>query len=52
MKNSILIDFEEKFSKGLKLAFKRLVKEKAEKNQELVFYKDRKIVFVKAKELL
>ncbi len=41
-----------KISAGLKLAFERLVKEKAKDDGELIFCENGKIIRVKAKDLL
>ena len=40
-----------KIMKGLRLSFKKLVKEKALRNEELVFSEKGKIKFVKAKKI-
>jgi hypothetical protein len=51
-KNSKLGDetFQEKVIRGLKLAHKRMIKSKIEKNQSLVLYHNGKIITVKASE--
>jgi hypothetical protein len=41
-----------KISEGLKLAFDKLVKEKAKEDGELIFCEDGKIIKIKAKDLL
>jgi hypothetical protein len=51
MENNIAI-LREKILKGIELAFQRLVEKKSKENGELVFSKDGKIIFVKAKDLL
>jgi hypothetical protein len=40
-----------KIACGLKISFRNLVQEKALKNEELVFEKENKIKFVKAKKI-
>lgn len=40
-----------KVMKGLRLSFKKLVKEKALRNEELVFSENGKLNFVKAKKI-
>ncbi|MEI6815866.1 MAG: hypothetical protein WCL14_04585 [Bacteroidota bacterium] len=45
-------DIQNKIVEGMKIAFDKLVIEKAAKDQEFVFSKDGKIYTVKAKDLL
>jgi hypothetical protein len=45
-------DIKNKIVKGMEIAFERLVIKKAKNDEELVFSKDGKIYFVKAKDLL
>ena len=50
MNKEEIIDLHEKILKGLRLSFERLVKEKQKNNGILVFSKDDKIIFIKAKD--
>lgn len=45
-------ELSDKILKGIDLAFIRLVKEKAARDEELVFYENGEVVRVKAKDLL
>jgi hypothetical protein len=47
-KNNLIV---KKISKGLQLSFKKLVREAALRNDELVFEENGKIKFVKAKKI-
>ncbi|MBP8042606.1 MAG: hypothetical protein KAZ36_11935 [Bacteroidales bacterium] len=51
MENNITV-LRTNILKGLELAFKRLVEKKSKENGELVFWKDGKIIRIKAKDLL
>jgi len=50
--NKKVSELTKKISEGLKLAFDKLVKEKAKEDGELIFSENGKIVKVKAKDLL
>lgn len=50
--NKDVEELKEKFLKGVDLAFKKLVKEKAAKDGEFAFLEKGKVVRVKAKDLL
>jgi hypothetical protein len=49
---SKIVLLRESILKGIELAFQRLVEKKSKENGELVFSKDGKIFYIKAKDLL
>ncbi len=51
-KQAELLSLRDKLLKGCALAFKRLVIKTAKDDGELVFWRDGRIVYVKAKDLL
>jgi len=51
MNDKNIIELREKILKGIELAVEKLIEEKKKTDGELVFYKDGKIVFVKAKDM-
>jgi hypothetical protein len=51
MINNNIIDLREKILKGIALAFDKLIQTKQKNNDELVYSKNGKIVFIKANEL-
>ena len=52
MNDEKIIELREKILKGIQLAFEKLVLEKQRNNDELVFSKDGKIIYVKARDLV
>jgi hypothetical protein len=50
--NYQISELAQKISKGLDIAFEKLVREKAKNDEELIFSENGKIIKVKAKDLL
>ena len=50
--NHKISELTKKIAEGLQKSFDKLVKEKAQANQELIFSENGKIVRIKAKDLL
>ena len=51
MNNKKIIELREKILKGIELAVEKLIRSKQKNNEEMVFSKDEKIIFIKAKDL-
>jgi len=51
MKNEKILELRAKILKGIELSFERLVVSKQKNDEEFVFFKDDKIMFVKANEM-
>ena len=50
--NSKPLDLEKKISKGLKLAYKKMLEFKKQKNSNVVIFRDGKVIEVEPEELL
>jgi hypothetical protein len=51
MDDKEIIELRTKILKGISLSFQRLVEEKKKNDEELVFFRDGKIVKIKARDL-